>query len=247
MIDYAKQSGITEKIDFTTNASLLTHETTNRLIAAGVERIHISIYGLSENQYYKVTSHKLNFSELIENIGYLYQNKKQCVITVKICDVAYETVQDEQKFYEIFSTICDSFSIEQIVPASYDVKYNDYIASKNIDIYGKTRVHKKICPPIFYSMSIHPDGSVSPCCPDWNKKLIVGNANTESLKKIWNGQNYYELQHNQLKDGRRSVPICARCEIPEFFMLDNIDEYREIILNRLEHVKMCSNNRSRNK
>jgi radical SAM protein with 4Fe4S-binding SPASM domain len=237
MISYAKQSGVVEKVDFTTNASLLTHDITDKLIMAGVDRIHISVYGLSDSQYAKTTSSKLNFATFIENIGYLYQNKKQCVIVIKFCDAAFEKPQDEQVFYDIFSEMCDSLSIEHIVPICYDVPYDTNISSKKIDIYGKEVVRKKICPLPFYDMAIHPDGTVSPCCPDWNNKLVVGNANAESLYSIWNGMAYENIWEKQLIHGKSSVSACINCEYPDFASLDNIDPYRETILHRFEEQK----------
>ena len=46
MVRYAKQSGCCDRVDTTTNASLLTHALSDQIIEAGLDRINISIEGV---------------------------------------------------------------------------------------------------------------------------------------------------------------------------------------------------------
>jgi sulfatase maturation enzyme AslB (radical SAM superfamily) len=137
MIHYAKFCHVAELINITTNASLLTHDTSDKLIAAGLDRIYISIYGLSSVQYQKISSVNLDFKKLLDNIYYFFTHKKNCKVHIKICDVAFEKENDESFFYETFSDMCDEISVEHIAPLFNGVKYEDKIAStdKNVLIY----------------------------------------------------------------------------------------------------------------
>ena len=51
MIRYAKESGRAKYVDTTTNASLLTPEKSQQLIEAGLDRINISVDGLSDSRF----------------------------------------------------------------------------------------------------------------------------------------------------------------------------------------------------
>ncbi|MDR2641492.1 MAG: radical SAM protein [Planctomycetaceae bacterium] len=233
---YAKLNKIADRVDLVTNASLLKRDVVDRLIATGIDRIDISIYGLSEQQYEKNSSIKINFEEFVNNIYYLYQNKKNCTIAIKICDAAFNENENEneQRFYAIFSEICDYISVEHITSIWYGVKFDNKYSSTLHNIYGQPKIVKKVCPLPFFSMTVHPNGMVSPCCQDWNHLLIVGNVNTESLYQIWTGNKIDHYRICQLKYGRSTIHACMDCEYPETVAMDNIDPYRETILQRYE-------------
>ena len=46
------------------------------------------------------------------------------------------------------------------------------------------------------SMSILCDGRVVPCCNDYDGELVLGDANEQTLKEIWNGEPYKMLREN---------------------------------------------------
>jgi radical SAM protein with 4Fe4S-binding SPASM domain len=239
---YAKKSEVADRIDLVTNASLMTHDVVDQLMVAEIDRIDISIYGLSEQQYKKNSSVKINFDELVNNIRYLYQNKKNCTIAIKICDVAFNENENEQKFHAIFSEICDSISVECIVPIWYGVKLDNKFANTTQDIYGQPKITKRICPLPFFSLTVHPNGMVSPCCQDWNHLLIVGDVNVESLYQIWKGNKMDNYCTKQLKQGRFAMSACRDCEYPETVAMDNIDTHKETILKRYEEQKNATKN-----
>ena len=51
MIKYAKDSGYVDRVDTTTNASLLNKDLSLKIINAGLDRINISIEGMNSKQY----------------------------------------------------------------------------------------------------------------------------------------------------------------------------------------------------
>jgi radical SAM protein with 4Fe4S-binding SPASM domain len=212
----------------------LTCDTINELIDSGIDRINISIYGLSESQYEEVSGVKIDFEKFLENISYLNENKRNCMVTIKICDISLKTPEDKNIFFDTFSGICNTISIEHIVPIWYEMEYNNRIVGQENDIYGKKKIPKKICPVPFFSLAVHPNGDVSPCCQDWQHKLVLGNINNETLYQIWNGKIYYDFCFKQLEKGRKAILTCANCEYPEVVAMDNIDIYST---NVLEHYK----------
>ncbi|HYE86612.1 MAG TPA: radical SAM protein [Vicinamibacterales bacterium] len=67
-----------------------------------------------------------------------------------------------------------------------------------------------VCPWIHYSMAIHVNGNVVPCCRDPRGTEVMGNIFTQSLDEIWNGAKYRDLRERVMRD-QGSVDICRLC------------------------------------
>jgi MoaA/NifB/PqqE/SkfB family radical SAM enzyme len=236
IILYAKQHAIANSIDITTNVSLLSCALSDKLIDSGVDKIFISLYGLSDEQYEKTTGMKVKFEKIVQNIRYLYNNRGTCKIHIKICDAAFENSQDEAFFHDTFSGLCDLISVEHVIPYYMGVDYEDDIMKTRVNLFGQTITgHIETCPQIFYTMIIHPSGTVSPCLNDWKGEINLGDVNSKSLKSIWNGKQYYELGCGLLKHDYTKAVICKVCMDRgslDYACLDNIDLYRDKIIER---------------
>jgi len=67
-----------------------------------------------------------------------------------------------------------------------------------------------MCPAIYYSMAIHVNGNVVPCCRDPRGTEVMGNIFTQSLDEIWNGRPFQDLRERIHRD-QSSVEICRLC------------------------------------
>ena len=232
MIRYAKEKRCAERIDTTTNASLLNPQKNIKIIEAGLDRINISIEGVNSNQYWEISKSRIDFEKLVENIRHLYENKNQCEIIVKINgDVVSD--EDKNRFYEIFGDIADGVYIEHIMSCWPEFELRGVEVNKEFGIYGQKIKEVQVCPYIFYSFSINSDGSVSICFLDWSRKLVIGNVKNESVKDIWIGQRLKEYQIMFLMKKRKSHLVCRNCGQMSHGLPDDIDDYAEILLERL--------------
>lgn len=234
MIRYAKNSEKVIKVDTTTNASLLNSEKIIEIMEAGIDRINISIEGINEDQYLYVSKYKINFKDLVNNIRYLYENKKQCEINVKIPG-DWLSEKDKDYFYATFGDISDRIFVENIGRCWPGFDMQEITSSYRSGVYGGELSDIEVCPYIFYSMVINSNGSVSLCCVDWERKLIIGDANFESIKSIWSGRKLNSYQRMHLKRERNKHPICGKCYLASSCSGDDIDEYAEDILKRLNN------------
>jgi MoaA/NifB/PqqE/SkfB family radical SAM enzyme len=232
MIAYAKQSGRAESIDTTTNAALLTPEVSERLIAAGLDRINVSICGLNDEQYLRFAGVKVHFADQVSNIRFFYENRNQCEVCVKIPDSGMR--DDEKKlFFETFGDISDRIFIENFAPCwpEYDVETRTGVRITR-GIYQNEIQHVETCPYIFYSMSVNADGLVSACFLDWARKLIIGDARIQGIKEIWDGRELFHFQQANLEGHRRGNPTCAACGQLTHCMPDNLDPFAGELLAR---------------
>lgn len=233
MIRYAKEKKCSQKIDTTTNASLLNPKINREIIAAGLDRINISIEGINAQQYWDFSSYKIDFDKLVENIKDLYENRQNCEIIVKINgDILSE--DDKELFYNIFGDIADGVYIEHVMSCWPEFELKEVEVNKEYGIYGQKITEVSVCPYPFYSLSINSDGVSSLCFLDWSRKLIVGDVKEESVKNIWLGEKINQYRKMFLKKERKSNPICKDCGQLTHGMPDNIDKFAEELLKKME-------------
>lgn len=241
MIKRAKKERIAEKINLTTNGLLLTHEKADELIDSGVDIIRISIQGLDAETYWNTCEVRVDFEKFISNLKYLYKNRGECSIRMKIADLALDGISDgRERFEQIFGPIADSIFIETIIPMYADVEYNNI----NENIYknamnGRENVVQReihiVCNRPFYRLRVAADGKVTAACCDIPNDFYYGNIYEESLVDIWNGNARRNLLMMQLNGKRFSHPICKTCMIPNDITTeaDILDPWAADILNRL--------------
>ena len=232
MVKYAKDKGCAERIDTTTNASLLTKEKSLRIIEAGLDRINISIYGVDNYQYRNFSGYDIDFDKLVDNIRFFYGNRKQCKVLIKINgDILSE--EEKEKFYNIFGDISDFIFTEHIMPCWPEFELKDVTVNTELGIYGQEILEAKVCPYVFYSFYINSDGSVSLCFIDWHRKLIIGNVQNETVKNVWFGENIKKYQKMFLKMKRKSHPVCKNCGQLTHGMPDNIDMFANELISKI--------------
>lgn len=237
MIMYAKRSGMADYIDTTTNGSLLTNDLSLRLVEAGLDRINISVDAMSDEQFLAFTKTKVNFENYVDNIRFLYDNRQQCEICVKI---AGDYLSDEEKrcFFDVFGDISDRIFIENTAPCwpEFDVEQRTGVTIRK-GIYDNPLSVVNTCPYIFYSMSVNSDGSVSLCFLDWARKLIIGDIRTQSLHDIWFGNTLFNHQMTNLKGGRIKSPVCSSCGQLSHCLPDNIDPYSDMLIEKMNNSR----------
>ena len=230
MVDYAKKKDVAESLDIVTNGTLLSKEMSDGLIAAGLDRLRISIQGTSEKKYRDICNADINLEQFLSNIKYFYERKKNTTMYIKIIDCALEGESDEQYFYDIFGDICDEIAVEHMTPT---VKGIDYSELNKSEKYSQTQnggnlIETCICPQPFYMIQINPDGIIVPCCST-KYPIRLNESLKNSLEKIWNGKELNAFRKKML-DGVCSLENpCNVCELYKYglFKEDILDNYVE--------------------
>lgn len=238
MIKHMKENNIAGGYEIVTNASLLTHEMTDKLIEAGLTFLRISIQGLTAKKYKETTGVDINFEQLLDNIKYFYNNKKDCRLYIKIMDACFEENETEQDFYDMFGNMCDDIYIEHLIKAQPSMMgdYGENVHSINT-FYGDKAETRDVCPYAFYSLQIDSEGNTFPCPPlGFPEEFSLGNVKEKSVYDIWHYGKLYDLQLNLLKNGRSAIKFCDKCENYLCFTPkeDNLDDDREILIKRFE-------------
>ena len=236
MVRYAKECGYVERVDTTTNGSMLTRERSLEIIDAGLDRINISVEGMNAEHYRDFSGYKLDFQQFVDNVAFFYDHKKQCEMNIKINgDIL--TPEQEEEFYRVFGDITDGISVEHTI--EYWPKYGHMKVGvdDSVSLLGGCSKEVLVCPYVFYEMCVNSDGTYSLCRFDWNHKMMmdphVGGRPTP--KKIWDSITLWNFQQQFLRKERKlmSVLSCPDCGILKQGVPEDLDEFAEEILDNM--------------
>jgi radical SAM protein with 4Fe4S-binding SPASM domain len=241
MVKYAYESNTADIIEMFTNGSRLTPELNEAMVKAGLQRINISLEGLTDKRYLEVAGVKQNFQEIIDGVKSLYEiksrEKSDLQIYVKIADQAHAlkgdkdvkfmmTNEERKFFFDTFTPICDEIFVEKVVPQWADTQLDKQNEVEDTGMYGqKINQWKDSCPFIFMYMHFNCDGTVSPCTLDWPRKVVIGNVNDKSVKDIWEGKALRELQVAMLAGKRQCINLCNNCSAPMVCVEEDLDSH----------------------
>ncbi len=202
---------ITERIEFNSNASILTDGVIDKILKADVvDRISFSIDGNSpeENDKIRVGA---NFSKLATNIKKLINARnslglkrpKIFIANTQIPETASPNKIQVPNFLEdVFKEIQSDIS--------YKCTYALIWAGMSIRP-GITEPDNNFCKHIFNTFTIRANGDVVPCCYDLTTEMLMGNVLEQSPEEIWQNKKYQGL--------RKSIAafhppkLCQGCEV----------------------------------
>ena len=178
MVKYARESGTADIIEIFTNGSKLEPTLNQGLVDGGLQRINISLEGLSDERYLEVAGVKQSFQEIIDGVRDLYERKtaanSDLIIYVKVADETHNlkgedtlpqslTEDDKRYFFDTFGPICDEIFVEKIVPQWAETQEQKQNVVGETGMYGQNISQwKEVCPFTFMYLHFNCDGTVSP-------------------------------------------------------------------------------------
>jgi MoaA/NifB/PqqE/SkfB family radical SAM enzyme len=215
MIKSLKAAKVSQKVILTTNGSLLTPKTYPQICESKLDYLRVSIYGSNEAEHRQNTQSKIPLERILNNVKgfkhYRDSNKTtKPFIYLKTIDA--QDAQLNRDFLEFFDGAGDEVAIEPIM--NWNDPSEGHLANlphKELLNTSYFKQKKEVCPFPFYTLVINSDLSVSVCCVDWNKKVVVGNAKLNTLEEIWNGPAINEIRSKHLQRKKSSIPGCSTC------------------------------------
>lgn len=231
MVKYASEKNIAERIEIVTNGSLLTNELSDKLINAGLDRLRVSLQGITSKKYKEISDVNIDIDELISKLKYFYERKTKTEVYVKVMDISLDSKDEFDKFKEMFEPVSDIAAIEYTIPFVNEVNYSQYGDLSQKCKQGNTG-KSDICSMPFYMMVVYPDGSVAPCCST-TVPIKYGNIKEKSLTDMWNGKQHHAFLRKQL-GGFKNINICKDCSVPDFGLQngDYLDDYKEDLMKK---------------
>jgi radical SAM protein with 4Fe4S-binding SPASM domain len=219
----------------TTNASLLTLDTTRKLLDAGLSHIRFSAHGIFDN-YEKV--HGLDWNTFERNVFNFIKVKRDlpCRADVTVIPMNGETVEEIINFW---SGKIDDIEIWR--PHGWGGKKQYRKSSVKIPTCGR---------PQRGPVQIQSDGTVIPCCFLMDSEITLGNTYEDSISEILKGEKFKELRRKHMEGELEGLP-CLYCdqrlvleESPLLYSTigDEINTTSSVKFNLLEEENGTNNN-----
>jgi radical SAM protein with 4Fe4S-binding SPASM domain len=221
MVAYASRFGIYTATS--TNAHFLNDENAKKTIESGLDRLIISIDGVTQTSYeqYRIGGELAKVIEGTKRILYwreklnsktpyvvfqflvVRQNEmeigvvKKLAKTIGVDDVWLKTAQIND--YE--------HDPNQLIP--FQNKYSRYTKTKSGETIPKNKLANH-CWKMWHSNVVTWDGKVLPCCFDKDAQHQLGNLNQDEMANVWESKNYDEFR-KELMRSRKNIDICSNC------------------------------------
>lgn len=239
MIAEAKRADVSERIWTTTNGSCLNPANIEHLLETGLDHLQVSIEQVHDEGYRAITDTDTRYQDIRTNVQNLYDAKlksgSSLHVHVKIVDTGL--TEDEKAVFERdFAACSDSLNITSLMGWSRsDLKDFRLGARPETGVDGFSHIQKRtVCPDPLKNLVVNADGSVTVCCVDWSHANVVGDARSESLLDIWNGERMHHFRMLQLTGRRNELPACRNCQrINGMAPASYIDDVADAILTKL--------------
>jgi len=230
MIKYAKEAKVSDRVEIVTNASLLTKQFSDDLIDAGLDLLRVSIQGVTDKSYKKTCGVKCSISNIVDNLTYFFNNKKNTIVEIKIVDIALQNSEEHKLYFDLFKSISDSTSIEYLIPFIPEIDHSKLSEDMTKCKHGNKCSESKICSMPFYMLVVEPDGNIVPCCSSVIP-VSYGNIYKNRLIDIWNSNKRNKFLCMQLEN-INSNKVCSECSVPKYGLQkgDYLDKSKDKLL-----------------
>lgn len=220
MVKHASDKGIYTATS--TNAHYLKDEVAKKTVESGLDRLIISIDGLTQETYqsYRIGG---KLEKVIEGTKNVLKWKKE--LNSKTPHVIFQFLvvkPNEHQIDDIFK-LGDELGVDEVrlkTAQIYDYEkgspliptldeFSRYKKQKD----GTYKIKNKLinhCWKMWHSCVITWDGLVVPCCFDKDATHQLGDLKQKSFKKVWNDTSYVQFR-KQLLQSRSNIEICKNC------------------------------------
>lgn len=198
-LEYVKSNHPNMSLSMINTGHLLSGKNVD-IVCKYLDMIKISNYGFKKETYEKI-HRRLDFDKIKHNIDE-FLGRTSRPYTIMTFLLLQENKDEMKKWKEYYEPLCDRIDIWK--PHNWGGETSS--ASDEISVECKRATTLK--EPYFCS-----DGSVSVCCFDFNRKLVIGNIMREPLTEILNSDraSAIRLVHKNNQVDRCNL-ICKDCD-----------------------------------
>src|SRR3546814_5617734 len=116
MVRLAKAEPRIERVETTSNGSKLEPDFNEQLVEAGLDRIVLSIEGVTSERYLSFARVRLDFDQFVENVRHLHSVRGDLTIHVKtVAQNLDYAVGEDRKFFDTFGPLSAGIYLENTV------------------------------------------------------------------------------------------------------------------------------------
>jgi len=196
------------------NMSIL-HSDFERIVKDGLlDELHISFYGATRELYAKWQP-PLDYDKTVANIKAVKALKEKHRKTKPVTYLHVITVPELVNNFQSYTVLKD---VDQAVLVPYDTFHGDVpdLAGDQTKYLGAPS-KRTPCMRLWTGLNVHFDGTVVPCCLDYDEVVKLGNVDTQSLEEIWNGEPFRLMRLKHAEGKWNEIPLCKNCNVHQQF------------------------------
>ena len=205
-----------------TNAHFLTEENARATVESGLDRLIVSLDGLSQETY-ESYRREGNLEEVLSGLRRLLKWKKRLKSRKPHVVLQFLVVRPNEHEIPAVHKLARELGVDELqlktaqiyeyenghplIPA--DLRYSRYKPAGN----GRWVLKKPIknrCLRMWQGAVLTWDGRVLPCCFDKDARHQLGQIPLRSFREIWKGENYDAFRQKLLR-AREEIGICGNC------------------------------------
>lgn len=221
MVAYASRLGIYTATS--TNAHFLTDEHAKKTIESGLDRLIISIDGVTQSSYEKYRIHG-DLDKVLQGTRRILEWRKKLKSKKPYVVFQFLVVRHNESEISTVKKIAKEIGVDdlwlktaqindyhkdphQLIPLNS--LYSRYTTKTNGEVVPRNKLSNH-CWKMWHSNVITWDGKVLPCCFDKDAQYEMGNLDKTNMDKVWEGKNYHEFR-KELMRSRKNIDICSNC------------------------------------
>jgi len=210
-IAYVNRANPRARVVLTTNGSLLSPGTVDKLLAlrGGVHELAISLHGIDPEAYERTVRGGLDFHRTLANVEHLIAEMRRRRLrrpALWITMVDTEII-DARKAVRHWRARGVNARYTMLENRGGNVTQAEMIGhNPRMDYYSD-------CTRLFKQAYVKFNGDVVLCCTDYEAKIILGNVRETSLEEVWNGPVATSIRAKFLSGRIGEISLCGACKI----------------------------------
>jgi radical SAM protein with 4Fe4S-binding SPASM domain len=216
--EFARCIAYASRLDVRTGLSInpvmLKDRIIEELLSAGPYILYISLDGHDDQTFFKIRgihdTYEISKQRLLSFLSKKMQRRSNIVIVLSMIDFELNraSIELSRSYWESIPGV-DYFLAKSFT--SWDGSAADIIKLSDEGNHLSADRSSVRCAMPWERMTVAWDGSVVPCCFDYDLKYVLGDLRKESLSDIWNGRRINELREEFLTN-EVTNPLCKNCE-----------------------------------
>jgi radical SAM protein with 4Fe4S-binding SPASM domain len=204
MVELAANKGL--NVALSVNAPQLSQDLADRLIGAGLARLIVSIDGHDEKSYRHVRGPAADYGRAVANIRDLSQLMKNMSRPPEVC-LRIIRLKASEPFLDEFQRQWENCGIKVEIRPFFPWADPKMAALGQVEKYPPGMP----CPFPWQYLVVQWDGTVVPCCRDYNAVNRIGNVQDQSLREIWNSGRYEAFRRQHRTGDYDTNDFCRQC------------------------------------
>lgn len=208
MIAYAREKGL--RAEISTNATLLTEDTSKEILKAGLGAIYMCLDGASAETY-EAIRRRGDFDQTTANIQRFIELRREVPSPEPLVNVQIIEMQPTLPEVEEFTRHWQQAGVYRVSVKPFDSWGNQVDAISALRASEANVPSKRWhCPNLWFHVHIYWDGTLVCCDRDFDALYPLGNV-AGGVMKAWNGPAMRELRRKHLSRQLDDVPSCRNC------------------------------------